>query len=270
MRLLCVGDVVGGPGRRVLLENLPRLRAERAVDCVIANVENVASGSGLTPTLYRKLVDGGVHLMTLGDHVFRRREVIAVLESSDRLVRPANLAPAAPGREFAIHETPAGQRVAVVTLLGRLFMRMQADCPFRAIDRVLGQIPRDVHAIVVDMHAEATSEKIALGWHLDGRVSLVFGTHTHVATADECILPRGTGYITDLGMTGPHDSVLGRDKESVLSALLTSVPTPFGVATGQPRLCGIVAEVDDKTRRTVSIERIRLDGAEPADPHHTD
>ena len=260
LKLLCIGDVVGAPGRRVLAESLPGLTTEHGIDCNIVNVENVASGSGMTPALYHKLLNCGVHLMTMGDHVFRRREIIPVVEQSDRLVRPANLSPNAPGREFAVYETAGGHRVAVVSLLGRLFMRVQADCPFRTADRVLAQIPDDVHAVVVDMHAEATSEKVAMGWHLDGRVSLVFGTHTHVATADECILPNGTAYITDLGMTGPHDSVLGRRKDRVLSALLSSVPTPFRVATGEPRLCGIVAEIDTEAKRAVSIRRIRVDG----------
>ena len=267
LRLLCIGDVVGTPGRRVLAQSLPHLTAEHAIDCNIVNVENAASGSGMTPALYRKILNSGVHLMTMGDHVFRRREIIPVLEESDRIVRPANLAPNAPGRSFAVYQTEAGHRVAVVSLLGRLYMRVQTDCPFRAADRVLAQIPDDVHAIVVDMHAEATSEKIAMGWHLDGRVSLVFGTHTHVATADECILPNGTGYITDLGMTGPHDSVLGRRKDRVLGALLSSVPSPFRVATGDPRLYGIVAQVDTDTKRTVAIQRVRVDGqAQDAPP----
>jgi len=261
LKILCVGDVVGAPGRRALAYGLKKVTDDHGADCTVVNVENTASGSGLTPKLYEKLVQSGVHLMTMGDHVFRRRDILGVLERSDCIVRPANLPPEAPGREYAIYQTRSGHRVAVVCLLGRLFMRMQSDCPFRAADRVLAGIPNDVHAIVVDIHAEATSEKVALGWHLDGRVSIVFGTHTHVPTADECILPRGTAYITDVGMTGPYDSVLGRDKERVLRALLTSVPNPFDVATGDPRMCGILVEVDTETRRARSIERVRCDGA---------
>jgi len=260
IKILCVGDVVGPPGRRLLGPALARLSAEHGLHCNIVNVENTAAGSGLTPALYDKLVAGGVQLMTMGDHVFRRRDIISVLEKSERIVRPANLAPQAPGREFAIHQTESGHRVAVVSILGRLFMRVQADCPFRAIDRVLGAIPDDVHAIVVDVHAEATSEKVALGWHLDGRVSVVFGTHTHIPTADECILPGGTAYITDLGMTGPYDSVLGRDKDRVLGSMLSSVPRPFDVATGDVRLCGILVEVDTETGKAQAIQRIRVDG----------
>jgi hypothetical protein len=259
LKILCVGDVVGAPGRRILARGLPSLTAEHGIDCNIVNVENTASGSGLNANLYEKLINSGVQLMTMGDHIYRRRDLIPVLERSDRLVRPANLAPEAPGREFAVYQTTSGHQVAVVSLLGRLFMRLQADCPFRAINRVLASIPKDVHVIVVDLHAEATSEKIAMGWHLDGRVSVLFGTHTHVPTADERILPNGTAYITDLGMTGPYDSILGRDKNRVLGTMLSSVPSPFDVASGDPRICGIVVEVDSETGRSRSIQRVRFD-----------
>ena len=264
LKILCVGDVVGAPGRRVLARGLRSLTSQYDIDCNVVNVENTASGSGLNANLYDKLVDSGVQLMTMGDHVFRRRDLIPVLERSDRLVRPANLAPEAPGREFAIYQTASGHLVAAVSLLGRLYMRLQADCPFRAINRVLGSMPEDVRVIVVDVHAEATSEKIAMGWHLDGRVSVVFGTHTHVPTADECILPHGTAYITDLGMTGPYDSVLGRDKQRVLGTLLSSVPSSFDVALGDPRLCGIVVEVDTETGRALCVQRVRFDDHQAA------
>ena len=260
LNILCVGDVVGAPGRRVLAQALPRLTSECGVHCNVVNAENTAGGSGLTPTLYDKLIESGVQLITMGDHVFRRRDIIAVMEKSERIVRPANLSPQAPGREFAIHQTASGHRVAVVSVLGRLYMRVQADCPFRAVDRVLATIPRDVHATVVDVHAEATSEKVALGWHLDGRASIVFGTHTHIPTADERILPAGTAYITDLGMTGPYDSVLGRVKERVVGSLISSVPAPFDVASQDVRLCGILVEVDSDTGRARSIRRICFNG----------
>lgn len=263
LKLLCVGDVVGSPGRRVLARGLTALSAEHGIHCNIVNVENVAAGSGLTQKLYDKLIANGVHLMTMGDHVYRRREIISVMETSDCIVRPANLAPEAPGREYAIYQTESGHRVAVVAVLGRLYMRVQSDCPYRAVNRVLSALPDDVHAVVVDLHGEATSEKIAMGWHLDGRVSVVFGTHTHVPTADERVLPRGTAYITDLGMTGPYDSVLGRDKERVLRAMVSSVPAPFDVATDDPRLCGIVVEVDTETRLARSIQRVCFQDADP-------
>ena len=260
LKILCVGDVVGAPGRRILAQALPGLTTEHGIDCNIVNAENAASGSGLTPALYDKLVGCGVQLITMGDHIFRRRDIIAVMEQSECIVRPANFSPQAPGREFAVCQTASGHRVAVVSLIGRLYMRVQADCPFRTIDRVLAAIPDDVHAIVVDMHAEATSEKVAMGWHLDGRVSILFGTHTHIPTADECILPGGTAYITDLGMTGPYDSVLGRDKQRVLGSLLSSVPRPFDVASNDVRLCGILVEVETDTGRAKSIQRIRFNG----------
>ena len=256
LKLLCVGDVVGAPGRRLLTATLPQLTATLNIDCVIANVENAANGSGLTPGLYSKFAEGGVHLMTMGDHVYRRREIIGTLERSDRIVRPANLSPGAPGHELAIYETRSGPKVAVLALLGRMYMNVHADNPFHAADRVLSTLPREVNVVAVDMHAEATSEKIAMGWHLDGRASVVFGTHTHVPTADETILPDGTGYITDLGMSGPYDSVLGRLKENVLGAMISTVPSPFRVATDDVRLCGIIATVEPETGRCTAIERI--------------
>jgi hypothetical protein len=257
-KVLCVGDVVGTPGRRAVNELLPRITSERGIHCNIVNVENAAGGSGLTENLYSKFVNSGVNLMTMGDHVYRRRDIIPILETADNIVRPANLGPHAPGRDYAIHETPNGVRVAVFSLLGRMFMRLAVDCPFRTADRVLDAIGKKADIIVVDVHAEVTSEKVALGWRLDGRVSVVFGTHTHIPTADERILQKGTAYITDLGMTGPYDSVLGRDKDKVLSSMITSIPTPFDVATDNIMLCGIEVEVDSTTGRATRIERVRL------------
>lgn len=258
--VLCVGDVVGRPGRHVLSQQLPPLIRERQIDCVVCNAENAAGGSGLTPQLYEKFLRYGVDVITMGDHVFRKQDLIPVLSQSDRIVRPANLPPTAPGRDVVIVETRSGQRVAVVSLLGRLYIRVNADCPFRTIDAVLARVPKDVRIVVVDLHAEATSEKIAMGWYLDGRVSVLFGTHTHIATADERILPNGTAYITDVGMTGPYDSVLGRRKDRVLRTLTTSVPTPFDVAEGDPRLCGVFASLDPATGRALHVERVRIDG----------
>jgi len=257
--------VVGKPGRLAVASALPELTATKQVDCNIVNVENVAAGSGLTPALYDKLVAAGVHLMTLGDHVYRRKDIIPVLEQSTRIVRPANLPVNAPGRQFAIWETAAGVRVAVFIVLGRVYMRMLGDCPFRAADRVLGAIPDDVKIIVAEVHAEATSEKVAMGWHLDGRVSVVVGTHTHIPTADECILPKGTAYVTDLGMTGPYDSVLGRRKDRVISAMTTSVPSPFDVATDDVRVSGVLVRVNADTGKASMIERVRVNVAPNGD-----
>lgn len=258
--ILCIGDVVGKPGRSVLSQSIPRLVKEQGVDCVIANVENAAAGSGLTELLYNKFLRYGVHLMTLGDHIYRKGEFLPLLERSDRAVRPANYPAEALGHEFAVHETAKGPKVAVISLMGRLFMRPPCDCPFHAADRVLAKLPRDVNIAVVDMHAEATSEKVAMGWYLNGRVSLVFGTHTHIPTADECILDRGTAYITDVGMTGPYDSVLGRRKDRILKYLISGMPAPFDVATDDARLCGVLVRVDGDTGKARHIERIRIDG----------
>lgn len=261
LTLLCIGDVVGPPGREVLREALATIVPQRGIDCVIVNAENAADGSGLTAALYQKILGYGTNLITLGDHLYRRKEIIPILESSQQIVRPANLPAAAPGREYAVYQTASGQRVAVFSLLGRLYMKPQGNCPFAAADRVLRTIPQDIKTIVVDMHAEATSEKVAMGWHLDGRVSVVFGTHTHVPTADERILPKGTGYITDVGMTGPYDSVLGRDKARVLSSMTTAVPGKLDVATDDRRMCGVIVSLDSATGRAHSIERVRFDGA---------
>ncbi len=260
INLLCFGDVVGRPGRDITARALPMLVRRHDIHCVIGNVENAAAGSGLTPQLHDSFRACGVNVMTLGDHVYRRGEIIARLETAGDLVRPVNLPINAPGRTLAIYETAAGPKVAVLAVLGRLFMKPPTDCPFKAVDRVLAQVPSDVRIIVVDVHAEATSEKIALGWYLDGKVSVLFGTHTHVPTADECILPNGTAYITDVGMTGPYDSVLGRMKDRVLRSMITSLPTPFDVATGDPRMCGVLVSVDPATGRATRIERIRVDG----------
>jgi metallophosphoesterase (TIGR00282 family) len=256
VRLLCVGDVVGRPGRQVLHEALTSVVADRGISFVVVNAENAAAGSGLTPALHDKILEAGADVVTLGDHIYRRRELIARLETSDRIVRPANLPPTAPGKEYSICAAASGHRVAVVSLLGRMFMKLPVDCPFAAVDRVLAAISDDVRIIVVDMHAEATSEKVAMGWHLDGRVSVLFGTHTHIPTADDHVLPNGTAYVTDVGMTGPYDSVLGRSKERVLSAMINAVPSPFDVAEDDVRLCGVIVSVDTATGRATGIERI--------------
>jgi len=256
MRILFVGDIVGRPGKHACSQIIPRLRQERAVDFVVANAENAAAGSGLTPQMFSKLRHHGVDCCTMGDHIYRRREIIPLLESSERIVRPANLPPEAVGREVAVLNSAGGPRVAVFSLLGRTHMNVKADCPFHAAERVLRQIPAEVRLIVVDVHAETTSEKMALGWYLDGRVTAVIGTHTHVATADERVLPGGTAYITDVGMTGPHDSVLGRDKERVIRSLVTGMPYPYDVAKRDVRLSGVVVEADAETGRALGIERV--------------
>lgn len=264
IKLLCIGDVVGRPGRSILADQIDHIVKTHNIDCVIANAENVSGGSGLTIAAYEKLLNYGVNLITLGDHIYRKREIIEVLHTSQCMVRPANLSPQAAGKEWAIYMSSAGAEIAVVALLGRMYMTTQSDNPFHAVNRVLSKIPSSVKIIVVDMHAEVTSEKIAMGWHLDGRVSVVFGTHTHVTTADETILPKGTAYITDLGMTGPHESVLGRSVDKVLKNLLTQMPYAFSVAKGDVRLNAIVVTVDSHTGRASAIERICVRGTEQA------
>ncbi len=258
LNILCIGDIVGRPGRRIVAEKLPALVAERGIDCVIANAENAAGGSGLTPQIHQKLLRYGVHLVTLGDHAYRKREIIATLESAENIVRPANLSGHSAGRDYAVYKTSKGPLVGVVNLIGRIFMK-PADCPYGAIDRILPRLAQTADVIVVDFHAEATSEKIAMGYYLDGRVSLCFGTHTHVVTADERILPRGTACITDIGMTGAHESVLGRKLENVLKSFRTQMPYPFEIATGDVRMNALLVTVDANTKKAEHIERIRID-----------
>jgi metallophosphoesterase (TIGR00282 family) len=264
MRLLILGDIVGRPGKHACSQIIPRLVNEREIDFVIANSENISNGSGMTPAVFKKLRHYGIDACTMGDHVYKRREILPLLESSDRVVRPANLPPEAVGREWTVVESKTGVSVAIACVLGRTFMNVRSDCPFHAIDRVLNQIPAGVNVIVVDVHAETTSEKVALGWHLDGRVSAVVGTHTHIPTADEVVLPKGTAYITDLGMTGPYDSVLGRSKSAVVRSLITGMPFPYHVADADPRLSGVIVECDAITGRASAIERIQIkDTSEP-------
>ena len=263
MRMLFVGDIVGRPGKHACSQIIPRLVRERELDCVIANAENTAAGSGLTPQMFQKLRRQGVDCCTMGDHIYRRREIIPTLEGSDRIVKPANLPPEAAGRDFTVFETASGARVGVFSLLGRTYMNVRADCPFHAADRIVAQLERQAQIILVDVHAETTSEKIALGWHLDGRVTAVVGTHTHVATCDERILPGGTAYISDVGMTGPYDSVLGRRKDRVLRSLITGMPFPYDVATDDVRLCGVVIEADVRTGLATAIERVKELDTEP-------
>jgi metallophosphoesterase (TIGR00282 family) len=258
INILCIGDIVGRPGRRILADHLKSLIQDHEIDCVIANAENAAGGSGLTPQIYEKLQRYGVHLVTLGDHVYRKRDIIPVLERQSNIVRPANLSDQAAGSGFGAYRTAKGPTVGIISLIGRLYMK-PADCPFAAADRLISKHQNDADILVVDIHAEATSEKIAMGYHVDGRASICFGTHTHVTTADEAILPQGTAYITDLGMTGGHDSVLGRNRVSVLKALRTQMPIPFEIATDDVRINGILATIDSNTRRACHVERIRVD-----------
>jgi metallophosphoesterase (TIGR00282 family) len=257
MRILFIGDIVGTPGVDIIRRALPALIERERLDCVIANAENAADGSGLTARQYRRLREAGVDLFTLGDHIYKKREIIDTLKNDERLCKPANFPLEAPGREFARAIARNGVAVAVLTVLGRTFMR-PVDCPFKAADRVLETL-KDVRIIVVDVHAEATADKYLLAHHLKGRVSAVLGTHTHVATADEQIFPPGTAFQCDVGMTGPYDSILGRRIDRVLTTTVTFVPTAFDVATGDVRLAGSIVEVDESTGRATGIRRVMLD-----------
>lgn len=273
-RALVVGDVVGKPGRRALAAVLPGLLRTRRLDVIIVNAENAAGGSGITPPIFNEVRALGIDVVTLGDHVYRKKEIVPLLVESDRLVRPLNLPAEAAGRGWTVVESQSGFPFAVVVLLGRTFMK-PAACPFHAADEALRDIGDRARLVFVEMHAEATSERIAMGWHLDGRATAVYGTHTHVQTADERVLPGGTAYISDIGMTGPHDGILGRKKEKVLSALVTGMPTHFDVALGDLRVCGAVITADTQTGRATAIERVAVPadlasparaGTEPAEP----
>ncbi|MBI1830867.1 MAG: YmdB family metallophosphoesterase [Planctomycetes bacterium] len=256
MKILFLGDIVGQPGTDAVRERVPTLIAENAIDIVIANAENASGGSGLTPKQYRQLRNTGVDLITMGDHIYRRAEIISILKSEDRICKPANFPRDAPGRDVIIAPARDGTLVAAISLLGRTFMR-PVDCPFQAVDRVLMELADKVKVIVVDMHAEATSDKYLMGHYLKGRVSAVLGTHTHVPTADEQLLGM-TAFISDVGMTGPYESILGRQIDRVLSHALDFVPTPFAVATGDVHLGGAIVEVDPATGHATAIRRVMI------------
>jgi metallophosphoesterase (TIGR00282 family) len=258
LRILFIGDVVGSPGRRIVCQALPRLVPRWNLGLVVCNAENAAGGSGLTLRCFEELVEAGVDVMTMGDHVYRKDEIFQVFERSNAVLRPANFPPDSPGPDLALVQARDGTLVAAFTVLGRTYMR-PVDCPFHAADRVLEHIGRKARVIVVDIHAEATSDKQLLARYLDGRVSAVLGTHTHVATADEQILPKGTAFQADVGMTGPHDSIIGRRYDRVLSTTLTFVPNYFDVATGDPRLSATLISVEPETGRAESIQRVSID-----------
>lgn len=263
MRVLFIGDIVGRQGVDIVVDTVPGFRREQSIDFVVANGENADGGSGIIPSIYRKLIAAGVDCVTLGDHIYRKKEIIEILETQERIVKPANYPPSAPGRTHTVLTSQGGVRVAVISLMGRVFMK-PVDCPFAAINSVLNAIPPDVVVRLVDLHAEATSDKQLMGRWLDGRVSAVMGTHTHVATADSQILPGGTAFQCDLGMSGPHNSILGRDIENVLEATISFRPIAFPVARGDVRLCGAVVDIDSRTGRATAIERVCIDESDGA------
>ncbi len=253
MRVLFLGDIVGKPGYTAVLQHAESLRAELRLDALVANAENASDGSGLMPRQFQRLTVSGVDAITLGDHIYRRKEILETLQSSDRIVKPANYPSDATGRPWILVETDANASLAVVSLLGRVYMR-PVDCPFAAIDRVLEDIGEATKQILVDVHAEATSDKQTLARYLDGKVTAVLGTHTHVPTADACILPGGTAFQCDVGMCGPYESIIGRDIDRVMKTTRTFEPCHFYVATGDVRLCGALIESDD-SGKAISIER---------------
>jgi len=257
MKILMIGDVVGKPGRVALLERLQDLKEQHAIDFATMNAENVAGGFSITPPIAEQLFRAGIDVMTSGNHIFDKHEVVDYIEKQPRLLRPANYPPTTPGKAIWVGEVN-GTGVAVFNLLGRVFMQ-PADDPFRIADELLNSLSPEVRVRLVDMHAEATSEKSAMGWYLDGRVSAVVGTHTHVQTADERILPEGAAYLTDLGMTGSYSGVIGMKKGDVIARFTSAIRTKAEQSKGDVRICGAVIDVDEETGRARSIERINLE-----------
>ncbi len=255
IKILFVGDIMGGPGRRAAANLLDGLREEHGCHLVIANAENAAGGLGLTEPSAKALFAAGADVLTLGNHTFAKRAVAPYLDDEIRIVRPANYPPGAPGRGWGIYRTAAGHGVGIINLLGRTFMD-PVDCPFRAADEAIAEIGTHAKVIIVDFHAEATSEKIAMGRYLDGRVSAVIGTHTHVQTSDERVLDGGTAYITDVGMTGVEDSVIGMNYDLVIERFITRMPNKFELAEGTACLHAGVVEIDTETGRAISIDRL--------------
>jgi metallophosphoesterase (TIGR00282 family) len=255
MNILFIGDIVGRPGRDLVHKGLPGLVEHYGIDLVIANAENSAAGFGITRDIGDTLLEWGVDVMTSGNHIWDKKEALEYIATEPRLLRPANYPAGVPGHGSYVAQTGDGRAAGVINVMGRVFM-VPIDDPFAVALREIEAIRHRTRIIFVDMHAEATSEKIAMGWHLDGKVTAVIGTHTHVQTADERILPNGTAYLTDAGMTGPHDSIIGMEKEPSLGRFLNGMPSKFEPATGNPRLNGVVIEADDKTGRATKITRI--------------
>lgn len=257
MNVLCVGDIVGKPGREIIRTHLDEIKKEHSIDFVIVNGENAAAGSGITSRLADELLSMGCDVITLGDHTWDQKDLQEYLNQTQAVIRPANFPEGNPGKGWGIYEVSKGIKIGVVNIIGRVFMRYQVDCPFRTLEGIVEKISEQTPNIIVDFHAETTSEKIAMGHFINGKISALYGTHTHVQTADEKILSEGTAYITDLGMTGPHDSVIGQDKEIILERFLTSRPIKFHVAENDVILNGIVVEVDEKTGKARKITRVQ-------------
>ncbi len=257
MNVLCIGDIVGKAGRHALEQCLPPIKEEYQIDFTIVNGENAAGGAGLTPRIAGQLFRAGADFLTLGDHTWDKHELIEYLEEDKRIIRPANFPEGTPGKGWAVAQC-GDYKIGVVNLLGRVFMRYNVDCPFRALQKIVAELKKETNIIFVDFHAETTSEKVAAGLFADGDITALFGTHTHIQTADARVLPKGTAYVTDLGMTGPYDSVIGQNKEKIIGRFWTGMPVRFEVATEDPQLCGVVVDVDPQTglaRKITSIQR---------------
>lgn len=257
MKVLYIGDIMGEPGRRAIARTLHKVVAQHAVDLVIGNGENVAGGFGITPELAHELYEMGLAVITTGNHAWDKKEIIEFIRHEPRLLRPANYPDGVPGRGSIVVETPGGERLGVLQVMGRAYMPT-LDCPFQVARREVARLKTETRAIIVDMHAEATSEKMAMGHFLDGEVAAVVGTHTHVQTADEQILPKGTAYITDIGMTGPIHSVIGIKKELAIEKFLTGMPRRFEVASGPAVLSAVLVELDGAVGKAISIQRFRI------------
>ena len=252
IKILVLGDIVGRPGRNLVVEKLAQFRESSPFDCIIANGENAAAGAGITGKIVNQLSEGGVDGITLGDHTWDQKIFLGEIDNLKNVCRPANFAPDVPGKDRLVLEV-GSKRIGLFTVLGRNFMGPKVDCPFRTADRLIQELTPEVDIILAEIHAEATSEKIAFGWYLDGSVSAVFGTHTHVPTADSEILPKGTAYISDLGMSGPYNGVLGRDKEAVIGRFLNGIPCRFPVAELDVRLSGVILEINELSGTAESI-----------------
>jgi len=254
VRILFIADIIGKPGREVVKNILPKIVEKENIQFVVANCENAAGGFGLTPKISREVFSIGVNVITMGNHVWARKEISEIIEE-ENILRPANFPSEVPGKGWAIIQASNGTKVGIINLMGRVYMST-LECPFRTADAIIEKISKQTKIIVVDMHAEITSEKVAMGWYLNGKVSAVIGTHTHVPTADERILPQGTAYITDIGMTGPLDSIIGIKKEIILKKYLTQMPIRFEIAKDDLVFAGAVVEIDEKTGKAKSIRRI--------------
>ena len=255
MKILCIGDVVSHVGREMLFRYVDELRYQKQIDLVIANGENATHGRGMSRSAYNEIMRAGVDIVTMGNHTWNCREVIDIMRKEGNVIRPANYNGDCPGEGSLIHTTRSGEKVGVINLIGRTYLE-PSNSPFESAEAEIEKLKKSTNIILVDFHAEATSEKLAMGYFLDGRVSTVFGTHTHVQTADETIMPDGTGYITDLGMTGPQISILGREKNSIINRFLSCVPQKFEIADGKGQFCGCIFDIDNNSGLCTNLERI--------------